>query len=111
MTKIQPSFHILNSNKLNHQQYNRSLLSRSNQDGISKSNNDPQLGTVVHDKNTKEHPKKIIQKDLLQLITNISATSLKLKQNSKQSVLDKQKNKECKGRSHSIYSQPRPSLK
>ena len=46
----------------------------------------------MHDNNTKKHPKnKDNQKELPQLITNISATSLKLKQNSKQRVLDKQK--------------------
>ena len=58
----------------------QSLPSRSNQDGISKSNNAPQLtGTVVHDKNTKEHLKnKVNQKELLQLIKNISVTSLKI---------------------------------
>ena len=58
----------------------QSLPSRSNQDGISKSNTAPQLaGTVVHDKNTKEHPKnKVNQKELLQLIKNISVTSLKI---------------------------------
>ena len=67
----------------------QSLPSRSNQDGISKSNTAPQLaGTVVHDKNTKEHPKnKVNQKELPQLITNILATSLKLKQNCKQKYL------------------------
>ena len=36
-----------------------SLPSRSNQDGISKSNTAPQLtGTLVHDMNTKGIPKK-----------------------------------------------------
>ena len=66
----------------------------------------------MHNKNTKEHLKnKVNQKDLPQLITNISATSLKLK-NSVQIVLAKQKkNKECQDRSHSIYSQARPSSK
>ena len=45
----------------------------------------------MHNKNTKEHLKnKVNQKDLPQLITNISATSLKLK-NSAQKVLSKQK--------------------
>ena len=67
----------------------QSLASRSYQGGISKSNTAPQLaGTVVHDKNTKEHPKnKVNQKELPQLITNILATSLKLKQNFKQKYL------------------------
>ena len=67
----------------------QSLPSRSNQYGISKSNTVPQLaGTVAHDKNTKEHPKnKVNQKELPQLITNILATSLKLKQNCKQKYL------------------------
>ena len=89
----------------------QTLPSRSNQI----SNTAPQSAeTVVHDKNTKEHfKKKINQKDLPQLITNISATSLKLK-NSAQKVLGKQKNqknKECQDSSHSIYSQERPSSK
>ena len=44
----------------------------------------------MYDKNTKEHPEnKVNHKELLQLITDISATSLKLKQNSKQEVLNK----------------------
>ena len=67
----------------------------------------------MHDKNTKEHFKnKINQKDLPQLITNISATSLKLK-NSAQKVLGKQKKtkKQRVSRHHSIYSQERPSSK
>ena len=92
----------------------QSLQSRSNQDEISKSNTAPQSAgsAVVHDKNTKEHLKnKVNQKDLPQLITNISATSLKLK-NFVQKVLGKQKkNKECQYRSHSIYFQARPSSK
>ena len=46
---------------------------------------------VVYDKNIKEHLKnKVNQRDLPQLITNISATSLKLK-NSAQKILGKQK--------------------
>ena len=56
-------------------------------------NNAPQSAgsAVVHDKNTKEHLKnKVNQKDLPQLITNISATSLKLK-NFVQKVLGKLK--------------------
>ena len=70
----------------------QSLPSRSNQDELSKSNTAPQSsGTVVHNKNTKEHlKKKVNQKELPQLITNISATSLKWK-NSAQKVLGKQK--------------------
>ena len=67
----------------------QSLPWRSNQDGISKSNAASQLaGTVEHDKNTKN---KANQKELPQLITNVSVTSLKLKQNSKQKVLNKPK--------------------
>ena len=86
--------------------------SRSNQDEFFKSNTAPQsAGTVVHDKNTKEHLKnKVNQKDLTQLITNILATSLKLR-NSTQKVLFKQKNKECQDKIHSFYSQARPSSK
>ena len=52
--KTQPLFHILNLNKLNHQQniMTQSLPSRSNQDEFSKSNAARQsAGTVVHDKN------------------------------------------------------------
>ena len=88
------------------------LPSRSNQDKFSKWNTAPQsAGTVVHDKNTKEHLKnKSNQKDLPQLIRNISATSLKLK-NYAQNVLGKQTKKEGQDRSHSIYSQARPSSK
>ena len=88
------------------------LPTRSNQDEFSKSNTAPQsAGTVVHDKNTEEHLKnKVNQKDLPQLITNILATSLKLR-NSTQKVFFKQKNKECQDKSHSIYSQARPSSK
>ena len=70
------------------------LPTRSNQDEFSKSNTAPQsAGTVpvVHDKNTREHLKsKVSQKDLPQLVTNISVTSLKLK-NSAQKLLGKQK--------------------
>ena len=53
----------------------------------------------MHDKNTKEHLKnKFNERDLPQLTTNISVTSLKLK-NSAQKLLDKQKkNKECQDR-------------
>ena len=60
----------------------QSLPARSNQNGISKSNTATQLaGSVVHDKNTKEHPKnKVNQKELI-----------KLKQNPKQKVLDQKK--------------------
>ena len=92
----------------------QSLPSRSNQDGISKSNTAPELaGTVVHDKYTKKHPKnKVNQKELPQLITNLSATSLKLKQTlSMQKVPDEQKSKECLDKSNSTYSQARPSSK
>ena len=55
----------------------QSLPSRSKQDELSKSNTALQsAGTVVHDKNTKEHLKnKVNQKGLHQLITNILATS------------------------------------
>ena len=43
ITKTQPQFHVLNSNKLNHQQKSmtQSLPSRSNHDEISKSNTAP----------------------------------------------------------------------
>ena len=61
----------------------QSLPSRSNQDEFSKSNTAPQSAgsSVVHDKNTKEHlNNKVNQKDLSQLITNISATSLKIEE-------------------------------
>ena len=89
------------------------LPTRSNQDEFSKSNTAPQsAGTEVHDKNTevKENLKtKVNQKDLPQLITNISATSLKLK-NSAQKVLRKQRETKSVKTSHSIYSQARPHL-
>ena len=70
------------------------LPSRSNQVKFSKSNTAPQsAGTVVHGKNTKEHLKnKSNQKDLPQLIRNISTTSLKLN-NYAQNVLGKQTKK------------------
>ena len=72
----------------------QSLPSRSKQDELSKSNTALQsAGTVVHDKNTKEHLKnKSNQNDLPQLIRNISATSLKLK-NYAQNLLGKQTKK------------------
>ena len=71
----------------------QSLPSRSNQNGISKSNTPPELaGIIVHGKSTKGHSKnKVNKKELPQLIKTISATSLKLQQNSKQKVLEKQK--------------------
>ena len=42
------------------------LVSRSNEDGISKSNTAPQLtGTIIIDMNSKEHPQnKVNQKEL-----------------------------------------------
>ena len=71
------------------------LPTRSNQDEFSKSNTAPQsAGTEVHDKNTevKENLKtKVNQKDLPQLITNISATSLKLKTLCKKYLVNKKK--------------------
>ena len=71
----------------------QSLASRSNLDGIPKSNTALQLsGTVVHNKNAKEHPKnKVNERELPWLIANVWATSLRLKENLKQKVLDKQK--------------------
>ena len=47
-----------------------SLVSRSNQDGISKSNTAPQLTAriTIIDRNSKEHPQnKVNQKELSQL--------------------------------------------
>ena len=46
-----------------------SLVSRSNEDGISKSNTAPQLTeTIIIDMNSKEHPQnKVNQKELPQL--------------------------------------------
>ena len=89
----------------------QSLPSRSNQDEFSKLNTAPQSAeTVVHDKNTKEHFKnKINQKDLPQLITNISATSLKLK-NSAQKVLGKQIKKQRVSRQQSFHLFPRKTF-
>ena len=53
----------------------------------------------MHDKNTKEHSKNTVnRKELPQLSTNISATSLTLKQNSKQKVFDKQDSRQDKDR-------------
>lgn len=44
-----------------------SLPLQSNQDVIFKSNTAPQLGgLVVHDKNTKGHPKRVNQEELSQ---------------------------------------------
>ena len=85
-----------------------SLPSRSNQDEFSKSNTAPQsAGSAVgHDKNTKEHLKnKVNQKDLPQLITNIWATSLKLK-NSAQKVFGKQQKKQRVSRQKSFHLFP-----
>ena len=88
------------------------LPSGSNQDGISKPNTAPQLlGTVVHDRNTKEDPKnKVNQNELPQLITNILATSLKLKhlQSKKQKLKTKQRVSRQK---YFHYYQARPSSK
>ena len=65
----------------------QSLASRSNQDGVHKSNTARQwTGEVVHDNNAQKQPQK---KALPQLITNISATLIQLKQNCKRKVLDK----------------------
>ena len=90
----------------------QSLPPRSNQDEFSKSSTALQSArTAVHDKNTKEHLKnKVNQKELPQLITNISAASLKLKY-STQKVLGKQKQKTKSDRIHSIYCQARHSSK
>ena len=48
-----------------------SLVSRSNQDRISKSNTTPQMtGIVIIDKNSKKHPQnEVNQKELPQLRT------------------------------------------
>ena len=75
-----------------------SLVLRSNQDGIWKSNTAPLLAeAIVTDKNSKEHPNnKNNQKDLPQ--RNRPQIETKLKN---------QKNKEV--RSHSIYSRARAS--
>ena len=91
----------------------KSLSSRSNQDEFFKLSTAPQsVGIVVHDKNTKEHLKnKFNQKDLPQLTTNISVTSLKLK-NSTQKLLGKQKKQRVsRQKNHFIYSQAGPSSK
>ena len=92
----------------------QSLASRSNYGGIPKSNTALQLaGIVVPDNNAKENPKnKVNQKDLPQLLTSTSAVSLKLKQNSKQRVLDKQKKrkKQRVSRQNSFHLFPRRPL-
>ena len=48
-----------------------SLVSRRNQDGISKSNTTPQMtGIIIIDKNSKKHPQnEVNQKELPQLRT------------------------------------------
>ena len=57
-----------------------SLLSRGNQDGISKSYTALQLTGIIIDKNSKKHPQnKLNQKDLSQLMKYFSS-SFKLKQ-------------------------------
>ena len=55
--------------------------------------------------------KQVNQKQLPQLKENILLPSFKLKQNFKPKLLDKQKSKECQGRTHSIYSQARHLFK
>ena len=81
----------------------QSLPPRSNQDEFSKSSTALQSApTVVHDKNTREHLKnKVNQNELPQLIANISAASLKLK-DSAQKVLGKQKQKTKSVKTESI---------
>ena len=49
--------------------------------------------------------------ELPQLNRNIAVYSFKLKQNSKQKVLGKQKSKECQGKNNSIYPQARHLFK
>ena len=61
-----------------------SLVSRSNQNGISESNTAPQSAeTIVTDRHSKEHPQdKVNQKELSHLNRNFSVPSNKLKQDS-----------------------------
>ena len=72
-----------------------SLVSRTNQDGIFKSDTAPQLAeTIVTDRNSKEYPKKKVnKKELPRLNIYILVPSLKLKQNFEQKVLENQKTK------------------
>ena len=72
-----------------------SLVWRSNQVGISKSNTVPQLAeAVIIDRNSREYPQnEVNQKELPQLKKHFT------------------KSKEYQGRSHLIYCQTRPSSK
>ena len=64
------------------------LVTRSNHEGISKTNTVPQPAeSKVTDRNPKGHPQnKVNQKELPQLKRNISVPSLKLRQNSEQNT-------------------------
>ena len=89
-------------------------MSRSNQDGISKLNTDPQLSeaTIIDiiDRNSKEHTQnKVNQKELLQFNKYLSSF-IKTEAKLNKKYLNT-KNKECQGRSHLIYSQGRTSSK
>lgn len=89
-----------------------SLVSRGNQDEISKSDAAPQLAeTIVIDKNFKKHPQnKVNKKERPQLNKHFSSfTQTETKLWTKSSW--KPKTKECQNRSHFIYSQGRPSSK
>ena len=83
-------------------------MSRSNEDGTSKANTAPKLAeTITTDRNSKEYPQnKVNLKELPQLKKCFSffiTVETKLIK-----CTWKQKHKECKGRSHLIYSQAVP---
>ena len=80
-----------------------SLVSRSNQDEISKSNTALLLAEpIVTDRNSKQHTKKesIWTASIKQ---NVSVPSFKFKQNSKKKVLENQKNKKYQDRKYSMF--------
>ena len=89
-----------------------SLVSRSNLDGISKSNTAPQLvEAIIIDSNSKEHPQnKFNQKELPEL-KKYFTSFIKIETKLWAKSIWKPKNEETQGRSHLIYFEARPSSK
>ena len=87
-------------------------MSRSNQNGISKLNTDPQLAeTITIDRNSKEHTQnKINQKELPQLKKYFSCF-IKTETKLNKKYLKTKKIKSVKAEVISIYSQARTSSK
>ena len=82
--------------------YTTSLLSRTNQDGVSKANT---AQILLTDRNSKEHPNnENNKKEPPQSNRYILVPSLKLKQTSELKVPENQQKNECQDRSYLIYS-------